>query len=113
MLNYKKLAPNLRLHRNNITTIKIKTALEYNLDNMNAELQFAKIAVIETQRRIKEVMQSRDFASYHSAEDVKNCMRKLTDLSEILQQINRIEPDIKYFKNKSLLLYKESKKAKS
>ena len=39
-------------------------------------------------------------------------MRKLTDLSEILQQINRIEPDIKYFKNKSLLLYKESKKAK-
>lgn len=94
-------------------SIKIKTALEYNLNNMKAELQFAKLAVIEARRRIKETMQSRDFASYHSAEDIKNCMRKLTELTEILQQINRIEPDIKYFQNKSLLLYKELKNIKS
>lgn len=90
-------------------TIKIKTVLEYNLESMKSELIASKIVIIETMDRLKNLIQLKDFASYHSVENMNDCISKITYLSEILQKINRIEPDIKYFKNKALLLYKEQK----
>ena len=88
-------------------TIKIKRVLEYNLDGMNSELQFAKIAIMNALSRLKDVVNQPDFISYHSTEEMEECKRKVEELSNMLQKIEGLETDIKYFKNKSLELYKK------
>lgn len=90
-------------------TIKFKRALEYNLENMHLELQYAKLEIFNTKERLESLIQQKDFLNYHSKEQVEISKNKLNELDEILLKINRLESDIKYFKNKTLLQYKELK----
>ncbi len=90
-------------------TIKFKTALDHTLESMKLELQFAKLEIFKTKDRIEDLIQQKDFLSYHSKEEVEISYNKLKELEEILQKIQSFESDIKYFKNKALLQYKELK----
>lgn len=88
-------------------TIKVKRLLEYTTSKIHAELQFAKLEILRAKERLQDLIAQRDFASYHSKEEMESCTQKIASLSEILKKISRMESDIKYFYNQSLRIHKK------